>query len=66
MRQPAIALTAYARPEERNKALAAGFQMHIAKPLDPAELTSAIVKLARQSRIQLPAPAAMVQAPETT
>ena len=66
MRQPAIALTACVPPEERNKALAAGFQMHIAKPLDPAELTSAIVKLVRQSRIQLPAPAAMVQALETT
>jgi signal transduction histidine kinase len=49
---PAIALTAYARPEERRHALAAGFQMHIAKPLDPNELVGAIKSLA--SRADLP------------
>lgn len=35
---PAIALTAYARPEDRAKALAAGFRAHLSKPLDPDSL----------------------------
>ncbi|HEX8031110.1 MAG TPA: ATP-binding protein [Vicinamibacterales bacterium] len=35
---PAIALTAYARPEDRAKALAAGFRAHLSKPLDPESL----------------------------
>ena len=35
---PAIALTAYARPEDRARALAAGFRAHLSKPLDPASL----------------------------
>jgi len=37
-RVPAIALTAYTRPEDRAKALAAGFRAHLAKPLDPDNL----------------------------
>jgi CheY-like chemotaxis protein len=37
-RIPAIALTAYARPEDRARALAAGFRAHLAKPLDPESL----------------------------
>lgn len=37
-RIPAIALTAYARPEDRARALAAGFLAHLSKPLDPASL----------------------------
>jgi CheY-like chemotaxis protein len=36
-RDSAIALTAYARAEDRMKAIAAGFQMHISKPVEPAE-----------------------------
>jgi signal transduction histidine kinase/ActR/RegA family two-component response regulator len=39
---PAIALTAFARAEDRRRALRAGFQMHIAKPVDPAELLAAV------------------------
>ncbi|HVL67388.1 MAG TPA: ATP-binding protein [Vicinamibacterales bacterium] len=39
---PAIALTAYARAEDRIRALAAGFQMHVPKPVDPAELIAVI------------------------
>jgi len=39
---PAIALTAHARAEDRARAIAAGFQAHIAKPAEPAELTNAI------------------------
>ena len=45
---PAAALTAYARAEDRMKALQAGFQMHLAKPVDPAELIIAVATLARQ------------------
>jgi signal transduction histidine kinase len=39
---PAIALTAYARDEDRVRALSAGFRFHIAKPVDPAVLVSAV------------------------
>jgi PAS domain S-box-containing protein len=34
---PAVALTAYARPEDRVRALTAGYQVHVAKPIDPVE-----------------------------
>jgi signal transduction histidine kinase/CheY-like chemotaxis protein len=37
-RIPAIALTAYARPEDRARALEAGFRAHLSKPLDPEKL----------------------------
>lgn len=40
-RVPAIALTAYTRSVDRVRALAAGFQMHMAKPIEPAELIAA-------------------------
>jgi len=43
---PAIALTAFARTEDRRRALQAGFQMHVAKPVDPTELTAAVASLA--------------------
>jgi PAS domain S-box-containing protein len=43
---PAAALTAYARVEDRTAALAAGFQIHMAKPVKPAELAAALVSLA--------------------
>ena len=42
---PAIALTGFARPEDRQRALLAGFQMHIAKPIDQRELTAAVAML---------------------
>jgi PAS domain S-box-containing protein len=42
---PAIAVTAYAREEDRRHALARGFQHHLAKPLDPEILVSAILEL---------------------
>src|SRR4030095_14826019 len=35
---PAVALTAYGRPEDRVRSLSAGFRMHVAKPVDPGEL----------------------------
>lgn len=46
---PAIALTAYARPEEQARAIAAGFQVHLAKPIDAHALLQAIARLSRQS-----------------
>ena len=46
---PAAALTAYARPEDRAQALAAGYQLHIAKPADPAELAARVAGLVRRS-----------------
>ncbi len=44
-RLPAIALTAYARAEDRQRALLAGYQMHLAKPVDPRELIAGIASL---------------------
>lgn len=43
---PAIALTAHARLEDRLRALSAGYQMHVAKPVEPAELVVVIASLA--------------------
>ena len=43
---PAIALTAYARSEDRSRALVEGFNAHISKPVEPAELLTAIADLA--------------------
>ena len=47
---PAAALTAYARSEDRAKALRLGFEMHLAKPIDPSELIAAVGSLARRRR----------------
>jgi len=44
---PAIALTAFARPDDRARALAAGYQIHTAKPVIPADLVSLVANLAR-------------------
>ncbi len=44
-RTPAVALTALARPKDRVSALAAGFQTHLAKPVDPNELVLAVANL---------------------
>lgn len=42
---PAIALTAYARDDDQQQALAAGYQMHLSKPVNTEKLIAAIVKL---------------------
>jgi PAS domain S-box-containing protein len=42
---PAIALTAYARADDRQRALLAGFQMHVSKPVEPRELVAGIASL---------------------
>jgi PAS domain S-box-containing protein len=47
---PAAALTAFARSDDRTKALRSGFEMHLAKPVDPGELVASIVTLVRRSR----------------
>ena len=52
---PALALTAYAREEDRARVLAAGFQMHLSKPVEPAELVHAIASLAGRNNVAEPA-----------
>jgi PAS domain S-box-containing protein len=44
---PVIALTAFGRPEDRQQALAAGFDEYLKKPIDPAELTAALSRLVK-------------------
>jgi signal transduction histidine kinase/CHASE3 domain sensor protein/ActR/RegA family two-component response regulator len=44
-RVPAVALTAYARVEDRTRALMAGFNMHVAKPVEPTELLAILSSL---------------------
>ena len=48
-RLPAIALTAHARTEDRVRALTAGFDAHVAKPVEVTELVTVILSLARLS-----------------
>jgi signal transduction histidine kinase/CheY-like chemotaxis protein len=45
---PAIALTGYARADDRDRALAAGFQAHVPKPVFPAELIAVIADVTQQ------------------
>jgi CheY-like chemotaxis protein len=45
-RVPAAALSAYARVEDRRRALLAGFNIHVAKPVDPEELIAVVASLA--------------------
>jgi signal transduction histidine kinase/CheY-like chemotaxis protein len=47
---PAIAVTAYAADSDRTKALESGFQIHIAKPVDPADFMEIVSDLSRTSR----------------
>jgi signal transduction histidine kinase/ActR/RegA family two-component response regulator len=46
-RTVALALTAYASPEDRRRALRAGFQMHLGKPVEPAEFVAVLANLAQ-------------------
>ncbi|HVG11105.1 MAG TPA: ATP-binding protein [Thermoanaerobaculia bacterium] len=48
-RTPAVALTAYARVEDRLQALSAGYNMHVSKPVEPTELAVVIASLANRS-----------------
>jgi signal transduction histidine kinase len=54
-RVPAIAVTAYASPQDRLRALHAGYQSHIAKPVEPEELAAVITSLAQRSGRELSA-----------
>jgi CheY-like chemotaxis protein len=56
---PALALTAFARDEDSQRALAAGFQRHVAKPVEPAELSAVIAELCQSG-------VAVVQKPTVT
>jgi PAS domain S-box-containing protein len=47
---PAAALTAFARSEDRTKALRSGFEMHLSKPIDPGELVASVATLVRRVR----------------
>jgi PAS domain S-box-containing protein len=53
---PAVALTAYARSEDRTKAIRSGFQNHLAKPVEPAELLAVVSSLAGRMVTTLSAP----------
>ena len=46
-RTPAAALTAFARAEDRTRALRAGYQTHVTKPVETMELTAVVASLAR-------------------
>jgi signal transduction histidine kinase/ActR/RegA family two-component response regulator len=46
---PAIALTAYARQEDRLRALSAGYERHVPKPIEPNELLAAVASLANRT-----------------
>jgi signal transduction histidine kinase/ActR/RegA family two-component response regulator len=47
---PAVALTAYGRTQDRTRSLAAGYSMHVPKPVDPGELTTIIASVAGKRR----------------
>jgi PAS domain S-box-containing protein len=46
---PAIALTAFARSEDRTRALRAGFLVHVSKPVDPSELVATVASVAKRA-----------------
>jgi PAS domain S-box-containing protein len=48
-RVPAVALTAFARSEDRRRAIGAGFNMHLSKPVEPAELLTIVASLTKGS-----------------
>jgi signal transduction histidine kinase/ActR/RegA family two-component response regulator len=56
---PAIALTAYGRTQDRMRCLAAGFNMHVPKPIDPGELTAIIAGLTESRRMAASGPASV-------
>jgi CheY-like chemotaxis protein/anti-sigma regulatory factor (Ser/Thr protein kinase) len=54
---PAVALTAFVRPEDREVALAAGFDAHVAKPIEPEEFLHIVTQVLRDRRAREHAPA---------
>jgi CheY-like chemotaxis protein len=53
---PAVALTGYARTGDRSRLLAAGYQIHLPKPVEIAELANVVASLAGQVEQEMPAP----------
>jgi CheY-like chemotaxis protein len=53
----AVAVTAHGRAEDRDRALEAGFDLHLCKPVDPAALLAAVGQLAARLPRRAPAPA---------
>ncbi|MFP2933578.1 response regulator, partial [Pyxidicoccus sp. 3LG] len=51
-RLPAVALTAYARVEDRTRVLLAGFQSHVPKPVEPLELLAVLASLAYRHKAE--------------
>jgi CheY-like chemotaxis protein len=49
---PAVAVSAYVGEDNRRQALAAGFQLHVAKPVDPEELVAVVQSLAEKRKMQ--------------
>ena len=49
-RTPAAAMTAFARSEDRTRAMLAGFQIHVAKPIEPSELLATVASMAYRTR----------------
>lgn len=47
---PAIALTAFARSEDRRQAMLAGFDVHVAKPVEPGELVAVVCRLSQRNQ----------------
>jgi CheY-like chemotaxis protein len=48
---PAIALTAFARSEDRTRAMIAGYQVHVSKPIEPSELLATVASLAGRAQL---------------
>ena len=63
-RIPAVALTAYAGEENRDRALAAGFTAHVTKPVSPAALVRIVADVARPSRAAVAASGAVTRVTE--
>jgi signal transduction histidine kinase/CheY-like chemotaxis protein len=51
---PAVALTAMARSEDRKRAMLAGYQAHVTKPVDPGELVAVVATMGRTGRRAVP------------
>lgn len=59
---PLVAMTAYARAEDRHRVLAAGFQRHIAKPIEPKHLVMVLQELTRELALSAPSSGPVSQA----
>jgi hypothetical protein len=51
---PAAALTAFARTEDRTRALLEGYQLHLSKPIEPAELVASVASLMHRAAAKAP------------